>query len=332
MDHLLQPLRVIHKPLAACVFLELSVAASHVLLARMGFTRYECRGCYYWTRGLEPPASGDAHEVSVWDGIASDAVNVLSGGSAAPQDSVQDLLQEAVSACVVSSASVAAAPLRAVEDAVCGGGAAVSRGVAKRPEELQRADGLLCMRESEGEAAIFPERVAAQRAGARQSTGVAHRAPEASALPRAGAAQDPLCFLHGVGIGILPYLHFLAKLMRSFPSRPVLVVEVRGEGVGIKGLADEMSRLQALAHASMHALAASQPISHPTPGAARDDSRARARAGRGPGGGDAARGAAPAPCTRSALHRALLWHIRRRQPVPAAAAGRQVVAAHRSCA
>ena len=37
----------------------------------------------------------------------------------------------------------------------------------------------------------------------------------------------PIVFLHGVGVGILPYLPFIARLASSFSGRPVLVLEVR---------------------------------------------------------------------------------------------------------
>ena len=37
----------------------------------------------------------------------------------------------------------------------------------------------------------------------------------------------PIVFLHGVGVGILPYLPFIARLTSAFSGRPVLVLEVR---------------------------------------------------------------------------------------------------------
>ncbi|KFM26926.1 hypothetical protein F751_4987 [Auxenochlorella protothecoides] len=40
------------------------------------------------------------------------------------------------------------------------------------------------------------------------------------------AAQLPIVFLHGVGFGVLPYLHFLRAIVKSHPGHPLLLVEV----------------------------------------------------------------------------------------------------------
>jgi hypothetical protein len=58
--------------------------------------------------------------------------------------------------------------------------------------------------------------------------------PSAGSAAAAPAPGVPLVFIHGVGFGMLPYLHFVRALMVACPAHPVMVVEVtRGrEGVG----------------------------------------------------------------------------------------------------
>lgn len=46
------------------------------------------------------------------------------------------------------------------------------------------------------------------------------------ALRRLRRGQLPIVFLHGVGFGVLPYLHFLRNIVLRFPAHPVLLVEV----------------------------------------------------------------------------------------------------------
>jgi hypothetical protein len=38
--------------------------------------------------------------------------------------------------------------------------------------------------------------------------------------------KEPLVFIHGVGLGVLPYVQFLARMLTS-TSRPWIVVEMR---------------------------------------------------------------------------------------------------------
>jgi hypothetical protein len=58
-------------------------------------------------------------------------------------------------------------------------------------------------------------------------------AAEAQAPEAGDAAQapddgtEPIVFLHGVGVGVLPYLPFIARLAATFRRRPVLVLEAR---------------------------------------------------------------------------------------------------------
>jgi len=41
-----------------------------------------------------------------------------------------------------------------------------------------------------------------------------------------GGSGVPVVFLHGVGFGVLPYLHFVRDLMKACPSSPFIVLEI----------------------------------------------------------------------------------------------------------
>lgn len=63
-------------------------------------------------------------------------------------------------------------------------------------------------------------------------------APALSPPPAAAAATPtPVVFLHGVGLGMLPYLAFIWGLVRGFSGRPVLVLEVRHVSLRLCGQA-----------------------------------------------------------------------------------------------
>ncbi|KAK9841742.1 hypothetical protein WJX81_000194 [Elliptochloris bilobata] len=59
----------------------------------------------------------------------------------------------------------------------------------------------------------------------------------------AAAAAAPLVFIHGVGLGLTPYLHFIAELLRAFPGRPVVLLETRAALVQSMVLVDPVCML-----------------------------------------------------------------------------------------
>ncbi len=40
------------------------------------------------------------------------------------------------------------------------------------------------------------------------------------------AANVPIIFLHGVGLGVFPYLYFLRCLKAALPDTPIILIEV----------------------------------------------------------------------------------------------------------
>ena len=55
----------------------------------------------------------------------------------------------------------------------------------------------------------------------------ARSAGPAAAGPRGGAGSAPIVFLHGVGLGVMPYLAFIYKVLAVFGDTPIIVPEVR---------------------------------------------------------------------------------------------------------
>lgn len=46
--------------------------------------------------------------------------------------------------------------------------------------------------------------------------------------PNSALADEttPIVFIHGVGVGIAPYIHILRMIMKKYPNRPLLVIDV----------------------------------------------------------------------------------------------------------
>lgn len=56
--------------------------------------------------------------------------------------------------------------------------------------------------------------------------------PSCLGLTSLGAEMLPMVFIHGIGIGIFPYLHVIMMIVRQCPSRPMLFVEIPSVFVG----------------------------------------------------------------------------------------------------
>jgi pimeloyl-ACP methyl ester carboxylesterase len=54
---------------------------------------------------------------------------------------------------------------------------------------------------------------------------------------RPASTKTPVTFLHGVGLGMLPYLAFLWAILRAFRGHPVLAIEVRHVSLRLCGQA-----------------------------------------------------------------------------------------------
>ena len=357
MDHLVQPLRVVHKPLFAGIILELAVTASHVILSRLGFRRYSCQGFHYWTRGVKDPPPGACHADSFQQIMAADCADIIRGGSleeacverlerpfdaaiaqcgsspgaaafakvpgldvdengnarayahtdsCVPDGRRDDMDDMGVSACIAQSLSSASyySQHTAASDSVgfasydskrCtisdvtsgvtsslhrnGASEAVERNDLtaagnkatqaacdrlcenQQPQSIQRpcnlvgsaAEAANCKLDTaDSTDSRFPNPGAcddvrlqahSHEAGMQcqpplenarvvdLASGVVRveslATPGGCSAAQAPVAPLPVCFLHGVGLGILPYLQLLTKLMTALPDRPFILLEVR---------------------------------------------------------------------------------------------------------
>ncbi|KAK9809735.1 hypothetical protein WJX73_001115 [Symbiochloris irregularis] len=50
-------------------------------------------------------------------------------------------------------------------------------------------------------------------------------ADKGNTTPQLFQSAAPLVFLHGVGLGLTPYIHFIWQLMRDYPMRPIVLLE-----------------------------------------------------------------------------------------------------------
>eukprot|EP00887_Chlorella_sp_A99_P006932 scaffold2.g6932.t1 len=84
------------------------------------------------------------------------------------------------------------------------------------------------LRRGKGDSAIGNGAVTAGAGGPDPATAAAAAAGGGGGAPDAGrpTRRDvPIVFLHGVGFGVLPYLHLIRELMRACPETPVIMVE-----------------------------------------------------------------------------------------------------------
>jgi hypothetical protein len=65
-------------------------------------------------------------------------------------------------------------------------------------------------------------------------------------------ASEPLVFLHGVGLGLLPYLPFVWRLAAAFPTRPLMVLEVRHVALRLCGQARSVDEVVRAVVAMLH--------------------------------------------------------------------------------
>jgi hypothetical protein len=77
--------------------------------------------------------------------------------------------------------------------------------------------------------------------------------PNENGLQPGGSSTSlvPIVFLHGVGFGVLPYLHFIRDVMKACPASPVIVLEM--PHVALR-LCKEAAEIDAVAESAVNAL------------------------------------------------------------------------------
>jgi len=233
MAHLWEPLRTLHKPLALHAGGEAMRAATDAALWCLGFSQgvAPC-GLRYWTRPPGPPALRPAAL-----GWAVGRVGVLAGRLAPLV--LPGRLRAAVEG-LVGGAAPGAPPVpwpggEEGGEEEGGGGAAAPAGASTArpsppPAGALRARGGGGRGGAGGAALARPTDSASSLEG---GGACALPAADAAAAQPAPSSTAPLLFVHGVGLGLTPYVHFIAQLVGAAPSRPTVLVEARHVSVGL---------------------------------------------------------------------------------------------------
>lgn len=90
----------------------------------------------------------------------------------------------------------------------------------------------------------------------RRRAGRLRSCDSASSLDAAGATDPdtaPILFVHGVGLGLTPYIPLILELARLLPRRPVLLLEARHVSVGLAPRAASTDEVAAAARAVLAA-------------------------------------------------------------------------------
>jgi hypothetical protein len=248
MAHLWEPIRVVHKPLFVHVVLEASLIFSHIFLTALGFRRYHVCGFNYWAHGLKAPLDSQSppvadHSARLLSALRRVATLAASGlhvlADAASGYDLVDMLSPA-SPCPNGlpwpvSAQKDAGPEASVDFAVLLGMRVPSAGEAADVYSF-------ALRDAKPSPRPFPSPCPHQkrplRAPLASRPAPLHPSPKIKGSFQATPPENtPVTFLHGVGLGMLPYLAFLRALMQAFQGHPVLVIEVRHVSLRLCGSA-----------------------------------------------------------------------------------------------
>ena len=224
MAHLWEPLRTLHKPLALHAAGEAMRAATDGALWCLGFDRaVSGAGVRYWVRAPGRPPLRPAP--LAW------AVGQAVGVAWRLAPFVPARLRVAVSEFVgvsgrAGEASVAPVPCPEEvdeEEEVAGVSSA-------RPPAAAGA-----LRARGGHPLLPPIHPLFRAPGSAAALGGGGgpALPASSPPPPPARVVAPLLFVHGVGLGLTPYLHFIAELASAAPARPLLLVEARHVSVGL---------------------------------------------------------------------------------------------------
>lgn len=231
MQHRWEPLRVVHKPLFVYAITELLAITAHAFLYLMGFRRQYHDGFSCWHKLPEKPTAASSTDPASKDDKTKDFVS-------SPRVHVERLQHhtaEHIHAAAERTLDVAVAATAAVSAAVS----------VQYPHEGQMyhvsSPSHHDNANNNNHRDIFNSSSPIAAAVGSNSTGIHefdHRhvkviADSVSETPKGhhnhqeeGNNAIPIVFLHGVGFGCLPYLHFLNMLMKTCHTNPFIIVEV----------------------------------------------------------------------------------------------------------
>lgn len=236
MAHLWEPLKVIHSPLAVRLALESLRLFTVLLLKLCGFQRGRVdiaegarggRGSRYEFWVLPPAAAAAAfeeeeeekEETAAADTVPAVASRLLRSGGGRfrlGRRRGQRSMRSQSLALADSASSLKGEPIVHLEGGCEGEGGGGDSGEAPPPLPLLRRR----------------RRLAATTAAA-ASGGDDDDDEDDPASSSDDPSAAPILFLHGVGLGITPYLLLIAALRKRFPRRPLLLLEARHVSVGL---------------------------------------------------------------------------------------------------
>lgn len=243
MQHIWEPLRVYHKPLLAYVSTELVARMGHGLLILQGFQRSRSGDFQIWhlpprkqneESRFEAPMEDEAEmpetpvpEPEPRHPRLSPLIFMRRGGEAA--------LGATLDFAAMATAAVSAQyPHEAQQYHLPAETPRRPRTLSPSPvrgrPQLQRNSAPHSFTMTRGRSpAREPSNAEASTSSEWDDLADSPNSSLLSALPalrRLRRAQLPIVFLHGVGFGLVPYLHFLRNIVQRFSEHPLLLIEV----------------------------------------------------------------------------------------------------------
>lgn len=192
MGHLQEPLRVLHSPLTVLAGSETITLATHAVIRAMGFSHHKCKGFSYWV--CKPRSASP-----------------LSGADGGALGTMQPPVAELRSLSSVLKTDTASSTSQHAERVVAGVQAAMGTWDFDTWHWAPTSG--------------MPKDTAASSPSSKRSQNFDSRASGDDV--RLYQSTAPLVFMHGVGLGVTPYLHFIWHLKRAFPMRPIVMLECR---------------------------------------------------------------------------------------------------------
>jgi hypothetical protein len=209
MAHLWEPLRAVPKPLALHAAAEAGVAACRTLLWVAGFRRRSVGGFDYWVRAAGGGGKGGRDAAAA----AVEKEEEAAGAASPPRLSTDS----------------ATTPPSSDDGAASGSSTPVTTTTT-----LTRGDSFTSLtgRSPAGSARSEPS-TASPRATATTATATTRTTRSSPSASTRTSRPRPIVFIHGVGLGIFPYLGLVWQIVRSHgAARDVLLLEVPHVALG----------------------------------------------------------------------------------------------------
>jgi hypothetical protein len=260
MAHVWEPLRIWHKPLVLYGFTEAAGRIAHVLMRLMGFKKNRMGGFDCWTTVAAPCSipQAETEESEVVDQgcrdeggrevryDASATLTETATGKATRFDNDGNHTGHSVGSQPLSPKLMAEVVHSAAEHALDAALVATSIAAAK-----------VAMQYPHDGQQYHLNRTSLELSPTVAGGGTASVAGAGDAL---ADASIPVVFIHGVGFGMLPYLHFVRDLMKSCPGHPFILLEVPQVSLRLSGQACRADDVAAAAVQAVRALGADKAL------------------------------------------------------------------------